>query len=168
MRAKAEELDVTKLAIDRSLLPSFLSHKKRREATMPPAAGPPPTAAALLTMLDKMRSEDKVRSKKREEKKTEKERGEKMERETSARRRRPFLDLLASTSTGKKTRPEQKKQDFRYMATSDLQASLAAAPRSPLLPDDNDSPTGAGAVCAAVLARLADPSSDVSALAVKW
>lgn len=54
------------------------------------------------------------------------------------------------------------------MATSDLQASLAAAPRSPLLPDDNDSPTGAGAVCAAVLARLADPSSDVSALAVKW
>jgi len=54
------------------------------------------------------------------------------------------------------------------MATSDLQAALAAAPRSPLLPDDNDSPTGAGAVCAAVLARLADPSSDVSALAVKW
>lgn len=54
------------------------------------------------------------------------------------------------------------------MATSDLQAALAAAPRSPLLPDDNDSPSGAGAVCAAVLARLADPSSDVSALAVKW
>ena len=54
------------------------------------------------------------------------------------------------------------------MATSDLQAALAAAPRSPLLPDDNESPAGAGAVCAAVLARLADPSSDVSALAVKW
>ena len=54
------------------------------------------------------------------------------------------------------------------MATSDLQAALAAAPRSPLLPDDNESQTGAGAVCAAVLARLGDPSSDVSALAVKW
>lgn len=82
---------------------------------MPPAG--PPTASALLTMLDKMRSDDK---------------------------------------------------DFRYMATSDLQAALAAAPHSPLLPDDNESPSGAGAVCAAVLARLADPSSDVSALAVKW
>lgn len=54
------------------------------------------------------------------------------------------------------------------MATSDLQAALASAPRSPLLPDDNQSPGGAGSIVAAVLSRLGDASSDVSALAVKW
>lgn len=39
---------------------------------MAPTNGPPPTAAALITMLDKMRSDDKVRWKKRRGREREK------------------------------------------------------------------------------------------------
>ena len=52
-----------------SLFSLLFSHQKK--ATMPPAAGPPPTAAVLITMLEKMRSEDKVRKEKKREREKE-------------------------------------------------------------------------------------------------
>lgn len=149
-----------------SLLFFRIKKEERPRCPPPPAPLPRPrhcsrcsTRCAPRTRCDRRR-EKKRRQRRREERRWRE-------------RRAPDDDAPSSTSSPqprleKKLDRNKKKQDFRYMATSDLQASLAAAPRSPLLPDDNDSPTGAGAVCAAVLARLADPSSDVSALAVKW
>lgn len=52
-------------------------------------------------------------------------------------------------------------QDFRYMATSDLQSELSRASfRVDKAVEKN--------LCTAVLQQLQDISGDISALAVKW